>query len=132
MSIPSSGSSTARRASTTCSFVGIGFSLTEEPYFLAAVPGEEVDAVHEANPVAARAHHERVRASRISEEANSAKQVAVRDAGRGDNHLAGREVVEREDLLEVADSVFARLFDLGSRRRPELRLELTAEAAEGG
>src|SRR3954466_5680355 len=120
MSLPSSGSLTARRASRTCSFFGITSRLPEEPHFLTAVPGEEVDAVHEANPVATGAHDERVRAGRISEEADPAEQVSVRAAGRGDDHLAGRQVIDREDLLEIVDPVFARLFDLGSCRRPEL------------
>src|SRR5438034_9523109 len=132
MSIPSSGSSTARRASTTCSFVGIGSRLAEQAHFLAAFAGEEVDAIHEANPVAAGAHDERVCACGIGEEANAAEEVAVGDARRGDDHLAGREIVDREDLLQVLDSVLARLLDLGSGRRPELSLQLAAEIAERG
>src|SRR6266536_260243 len=132
MSIPSSGSSTARRASTTCSFVGIGSRLAEEPHFFAALTREEVDAVHEANPVAAGAHNERVRACGIGEEADAAEQVAVGDAGRGNDYLARREIVDREDLLQVLDPVLARLLDLGSRRRPKMSLQLAAETAERG
>src|SRR5512133_3370267 len=129
MSIPSSGSSTARSASTTCSFVGIGLRLAEQAHFLAALAGEEVNAVDEANPVAAGAHDERVRACGIGEKADAAEQVPVGDAGRGNDHLAGREIVDREDLLQVLDPVLARLLDLGSGRRPELSLQLAAETA---
>src|SRR5439155_9188769 len=112
MSIPSSGSSTARRASTTSSFVGIRPRLPEQPHFLAAVSGEEVDAVHEANPVAARAHDERVRPGRIGEEADPAEQVTVRDAGRRDDHLTGGKVVDGEDLFMVIDRFLLLLFVL--------------------
>ena len=100
--------------------------------FLAPLAREEVDAVDEPHPVAARAHDERVRARRVGEEADAAQQVAVRDARRGDDHLLRREVVDREDAVEVVDAVRARLLDLGAPRRPELRLQLAAEAAERG
>src|SRR5262249_45988625 len=41
--------------------------LAQEPPFLAALAREEVDAVHEPDPVAARAHHQRVRARAVGE-----------------------------------------------------------------
>src|SRR5438105_5247281 len=105
MSIPSSGSSTWRRASTTSSRVGIEASLAstvskghglclardmagarheaclvgtvvrqlraEQADFLATLGGEEVDPVDEAHPVAARAHHDRVRPRAVREEADT-------------------------------------------------------------
>src|SRR3954471_9458969 len=140
MSIPSSGSSTPRSASTTSSFVGMSFTL-EQPHvlallagchctasgreyglcpcslttschvseggplqkadFLAALAGEEVDPVHEAHPVAARAHDERVRPRAVGQEAHAAQQVAVGDARRDHDHLARREILDREQPLEV-------------------------------
>src|SRR5579884_3449901 len=131
MSIPSSGSSTLRSASITSSCVGTGTSLAE-PYVLAPLAREEVDAVDEAHPVAAGAHHERVRARRVGEVAHAAQQLAARDAGGGNDHLLRREVVDGEDALDVLDAVGAGRLDLRPPRRPELRLELAAEAAEGG
>ena len=73
-----------------------------------------------------------MRAGAVGEEAHAPQEVAVRDAGRGDDHLARGELVGLEDLVEVVDPVLLRLLDLVARGRPELRLELAAEAAEGG
>src|SRR3954463_4300043 len=129
MSIPSSGSSTWRSASTTSSLDGMAPRLAQ-PDFLAPVAREEVDPVDEAHPVAARAHDERVRPGGVAEEADAAQQVAVRHARRDDDHLLRREVVGREDALDVLDPVLARLLDLGPPRRPQLRLQLAAEAAQ--
>src|SRR5689334_9276310 len=129
MSIPSSGSSTWRSASTTSSCDGMDARLTE-PDFLASFPREEVDPVDEAHPVAARAHDERVRARRVGEEADAAQQVSVRHAGGCDDHVLRCEVVDREDALDVVDAVVSRPGDLGPPRRPQLRLQLAAEAAE--
>src|SRR6478672_9229937 len=94
MSIPSSGSSTERSASITSSRVtGPAYrSIPEQPDFLAPLAGEEMDAVHEPDPVAARAHHERVRPGAVGEEPDSAQQIAVRDARRDDDHLAGGQI----------------------------------------
>src|SRR5215210_4041057 len=131
MSIPSSGSSTWRSASTTSSLDGMRATL-DEPHFLAPLAGEEVDAVDEAHPVAARAHHERVRPRRVGQVANAAQKLAVRDPRRDDDHLLRREVVDREDLLDVLDPLLARGLDLGAPRRPQLSLELAAEAAQRG
>src|SRR3954454_2482149 len=129
MSIPSSGSSTWRSASTTSSLDGMAPRLAQ-PDFLAPVAREEVDPVDEPHPVAARAHDERVRPRRVAEETDAAQQVAVRHARRDDDHLLRREVVDREDAVRVEDAVGARLLDLRAARRPQLRLELAAETAE--
>src|SRR5438477_5816828 len=129
MSIPSSGSSTSRSASTTSCSLGMAPRLAQTD-FLAAIAREEVDAVDEANPVAARAHDEGMRARRVRQEADAVEQVAVRDAGCRNDHLLRREVVDREHPLGVVDAVRARFLDLGPTRRPELRLQLAAEAAE--
>src|SRR5437763_13571542 len=102
MSIPSSGSSTCRSASTTSSLDGMTPRLAQ-PDFLATVACEEVDAVHEPHPVAAGAHDERVRTGGVAEEADPAQQVAVRDAGRHDDHLLGCPLVDREDPVELVD-----------------------------
>src|SRR5262245_2433965 len=67
--------------------------IAEQPDFLAPLAREEVDPVDESNPVAARAHEQRVRARAVAEEADAAQQVAVRDARRGDDDLPGREVL---------------------------------------
>src|SRR3954454_12080915 len=152
MSIPSSGSSTPRSASTTSSFVGMSFTL-EQPHvlalfagchctasgreyglcpcslttschapeggplqkadFLAALAGEEVDPVDEAHPVAVRAHDERVRARGVGEVADAAQQLAVRHPRRDDDHVLRREIVDREDAVDVVDTVLAGRFDLG-------------------
>src|SRR5579872_4652273 len=95
MSIPSSGSSTPRSASTTSSRLGMVPTLAQ-PDFLAPFSGEEMDPVDEANPVAAGAHHERMGAGGVGQEANPAQEVAVRHAGGGDDHLDRGEVVDRE------------------------------------
>ena len=58
------------------------------------------------------------------------EQIAVRDAGGGDDHLLRREIVDREHALHVLDAVLAGALDLGAARRPELRLQLAAEAAQ--
>src|SRR6267378_6145914 len=129
MSIPSSGSSTWRSASTTSSFDGMPTRLAQ-PDFLAAVTREEMDAVDEAHPVAAGAHDERVRAGRVAEEAHAAQEVAVGDAGGRHDHLLRRKVVDREDALDVLDPVLLGLFDLGAARRPQLRLQLAAETTQ--
>src|SRR4051794_23896959 len=131
MSIPSSGSSTWRSASTTSSCVGMRASLAQTD-FLAALAGEEVGRLDEADPVAARAHDERVCQRGVGEVADAAEQLAVRDARRGDDRLLWGEVVDREDAFDVVDAVGLRVLDLGAARRPELGLELAAEAAERG
>src|SRR6266567_5921342 len=147
MSIPSSGSSTWRKASLTSSFVGIGSEssptvdlrvhpgvkepgrksallLAQEANFFSPFAGEEMDAVHEANPVAARAHDEGVCPRAVCQEAHPAEKIAVRHSGRNHDHFAGRELLRREDVSRVLDSSLMRLFDLAPRRRPELRLDL--------
>src|SRR3954469_5392611 len=115
MSIPSSGSSTSRSASTTSSLVGMAPRLLQ-PDFLAAVADEEVDAVDEPHPVAAGAHDERVRARAVGEVSDAAQQVAVRDAGGDDDHLARSELVAGEHARRVLDSGRAGLLDLAPRR----------------
>src|SRR5512132_445188 len=90
-----------------------------------------MDAVDEADPVAARAHHERVRARAVGEVANSSQQIAVRDAGRRDDRLARRELLGLEDVT-VFYALLARLLDLAPRRRPQLRLQLAAETTKRG
>src|SRR3954447_18593393 len=130
MSIPSSGSSTARSASTTCSLVGTKLSLAEEAHFLAPLAREEMDAVDEPHPVAASAHDQGMRPCRVGEEAHATQEVTVRHARGGDDYLTRRQVVGREDLLDVVEAVLSRLLDLASRHRPQLRLHLAAEAAE--
>src|SRR5438094_54652 len=116
MSIPSSGSSTWRSASLTSSFVGTNSSLpmrlvAEQPHFFAAFAREEVHAVDEPHPVAARAHDEGVGARAVGQEADAAQQVAVRDARRGDDDLARRELLGGEDTRRVLDSGGASLLD---------------------
>src|SRR5918996_5778968 len=130
MSMPSSGSSTTRSASKTSSRVGMPSRLPEQAHFLAPLPGEEVDPVDEPHPVVPRAHDDRVRARAVGQVANSAQEVTVRDAGRGDDHVARRELVGGEDLVDVVDPVLGGLLDLAPGGRPELRLELSAQAAE--
>src|SRR5690349_8421761 len=68
----------------------------DEPHLFAPLAGEEVDAVHEAHPVAPRAHQERMGSRAVGVEADTAEEVAVRDAGRSDDHLARGEVVRPE------------------------------------
>src|SRR3954471_2538895 len=129
MSIPSSGSSTWRSASTTSSCVGMPARLAQAD-FLAPLAGEEVGGVDEPDPVAAGAHDERVSERGVGEVADAAQELAVRDAGGDDDHLLGREVVDREDPVHVLDAVRAGVLDLRAAGRPELGLELAAEAAQ--
>ena len=79
--------------------------VTREPDFLAPLAGEEVDAVDEAHPVAARAHDERVRAARSRR--GSARRAAGRRSRRPSRRRSppGREVVDREDAVDVLDPV---------------------------
>src|SRR5438093_13249337 len=121
MSIPSSGSSTWRSASTTSSCVGMQLRLAQ-PHFLATIPREEVDPVDEPHPVAARAHDQGMRARRVGEEANAAQEVAVGYARGRDDHLTGRQLLRREDARGIVDPGLASQLDLPARGRPELRL----------
>src|SRR5439155_26883249 len=73
-----------------------GVLVAEQPYFLAPVTREEMNAVDEAHPVATGAHHERVRARGIRQEADAAEEVAVRDTGGGHDHLAWRQPLSRD------------------------------------
>src|SRR5919204_2923894 len=109
-----------------------GHSVPEQPDLLAALAREEVDPVHEPDPVAAGAHDEGMGPGTVGQEAHAAEQVAVRDAGRGDDHLAGREVLDREHSLDVLHPALPRLLDLAARGRPELGLELASETAQRG
>src|SRR5262245_23030203 len=104
----------------------------EQAHFLTPFAREEVDPVHEAHPVAARAHDERVRTRAVGEEPHAAKQVARRDTGRDDDHFSPREVVESEDPRDVLEPVLTSSFDLRAGRRPELSLEASAETAQSG
>src|SRR5204863_7014750 len=88
----------------------------QQAHFLAPLACEEVDPVREAHPVAARAHHEGVDASGVREEADAAQEVAVRDAGRGDDHLAGRELLGREDASRIVDAELEGLLDFAAGR----------------
>src|SRR5262245_12075464 len=106
--------------------------LSQETDLFATVTREEVDPVDEAHPVAAGAHDEGMRARAVRVERDAAQQVAVRDAGRGHDAVAGGELVGPEDPVDVLDPGLARRLDLAAPRRPELRLELPAEAAERG
>src|SRR5262249_29219303 len=110
MSIPSSGSSTWRSASLTSSFVGMPSSL-EKPHFLAPLTREEVDPVDEADPVTARAHHERVCPRAVRMEADAAEEVAVRDPRRDHDHLTVRELLGREHSARLLDPGRVRLLD---------------------
>src|SRR4051794_30133625 len=47
------------------------------------------------------AHHDGMRFRAAGEEADAAQHVAVGDAGRGEHHLALRQLVGGEDLGEV-------------------------------
>ncbi len=68
----------------------------------------------------------------VRQVAHAAEQVAVGHPGGRDDHLAGRELVGLEDLVDVVDSVLTRLLDLVARGRPELRLELPTQATKSG
>src|SRR2546425_5558138 len=102
--------SSARRRGL--SSLGRGIRGSGKADFLAPLAREEVDAVDEPHPVAARAHDERVRLRRVPEEPDAPQQLAVRDARGRDDHLLRREVVDREDAVEILDAVLARRVDL--------------------
>src|SRR5256885_17007122 len=104
MSIPSSGSSTWRSASTTSSLEGMDSRLAQ-PDFLTSVTREEVDPIHEAHPVAARAHDEGVGARRVAEEADAAQEIAARDPGRDHDHLLRTADVGGGNTLDVPEPV---------------------------
>src|SRR5207237_2907526 len=107
-----------------------GVLEAEKAHFFAPLACEEVDAVDEAHPVAPGAHQERMGTRAVGEEAYAAEEVPVRHAGRRDDHLARREVLGAEHRGVVVDSDLAQLVDLATGRRPELRLQLPAEAAQ--
>src|ERR671910_2375428 len=135
MSIPSSGSSTWRSASTTSSLIAMGLRVpleAGEPNLLPALTLEEVDAFGESHPVAARAHDERVRPGTVRPEADAPEKIAVRDPGGADDRLLRAEVFGREHALDVLDPLLARLVDLAARHGQELSLELAAQTAQRG
>src|SRR4029077_13161809 len=107
-------------------------SVAEEPHLFAPLAREEVDPVDEPHPVAPRAHEERMRPRAVGEEADAAQEVAVRDAGRGDDHLSRSEILGAKDALVVLDPGRSQFLDLPARRRPELGLQLAAEAPQRG
>src|SRR5262249_46816979 len=129
MSIPSSGSSTWRSASLTSSFVGMPSSL-EKPHFLAPLTREEVDPVDEADPVTARAHHERVCPRAVRMDGAAAEEAAVRAPRRAHDPPTVREPLGREPPARLPDPGRVRLLDSPARRRPQLGLQLTAETPE--
>src|SRR6266511_3143490 len=69
--------------------------VAEKPHVLTPLPRKEVDPVHEAHPVAPRAHDERVRPGAVGEVSHSTEQVTVRDPRRTEDHLARHEVLDR-------------------------------------
>ena len=73
-----------------------------------------------------------MRARTVGEKAHAAEQVAVRDARRRHDDLARRQILGAEDSGVVLDPDRAQLLDLAARSRPELRLQLAPEAAQGG
>ena len=94
MSIPSSGSSTppqrlesfvlrghalqsTGRAAEGPPWPGRPRSVAGQANLFTALAREEMDAVHEAHPVAPRAHDQRVRACAVGQEADAAREVAV-------------------------------------------------------
>src|SRR5262249_40668853 len=101
-----------------------------KPNLLTPVSAEEVNPVHEADPVAAGAPDDGVRARAVGVVAHTPQQVTVRGPRRGDDCLPGRELLGREDVRAVVDSLLARLLDLPAGRRPQLGLQLAAEAAQ--
>src|SRR5262249_28105136 len=131
-------SSGLRGSDSGCAMRGAGYrqlrpadSVAQQPHFLAPLAREEVNPVREAYPVAAGAHQERVRARGVREEAHAAQEFTVRHAGRRDDLLARRELLRHEDTRGIVDSELARLLDLAPGCRPQLRLHLAAETAEG-
>ena len=90
-----------------------------------------MDSVDEAHPVVAGAHDDGMRPGAVCQVPDTAEQVAVRDARRGDDHLAGCKLLGRERPLDVVDPVLSGLTDLAARGRPELCLELAAQTPEG-
>jgi hypothetical protein len=73
-----------------------------------------------------------VRPGAVGPEPHTAEEIAVRDACCGDDRLPRREVFRREDPFDILDPLLLRLVDLASRDRPELRLEVAAQTAQGG
>src|SRR4051794_38295180 len=94
------------------------------------LPHEVVRGIDEADTVAAGAHDDRVGARRIGHVAHAAQQVAVRDAGRDDDRVAAHELLVREHVLHVLDPELGGGPHLGTGHRPELALELAAEAGQ--
>ena len=66
----------------------------------------------------------------VGEEAHAAQEVTVRNPRRDDDDVSGREVFDREHATRILDPRSVRLLDLAARRRPQLRLQLAAEAAQ--
>ena len=78
-----------------------------------------------------RAHDQRLGVGAVAPEADTTQQFAVGDAGGGEEDvLAGDEVVEREDLVEVVAGVEGPLA-LVVVAGPEAALDGAAEGLEG-
>src|SRR2546430_2527866 len=105
-------------------------SPTSKADLLVPVGREEVDRVDEADAIAARAQDERLRPGAVGHVAHAAQEVAAGDAGRDHGLVAADEVIDAEDATDVIDPVVGCAVDLGAAHRPQLALDLAAQAAQ--
>src|SRR5829696_7232053 len=105
-------------------------SVAEVDEGVVAELGERVPAVDLADRAALRPHHERLRGGAARAVVDAAQQVAVGDTGGAEEHVVALDqVVRGEDLVEVETGV-DRALPLLVGLRPQLGLDLAAEALQ--
>src|SRR5437868_5508283 len=90
---------------------------------------EGVPRLDVADGAALRAHHHRVRLGPTLEETDALEEIAGGDAGRGEDHVAARHLVQLEGLLDVLDPHLLGPLDLLVVARREAALHVAAHAA---
>src|SRR4051794_16768078 len=104
-----------------------------EPDARRAVAVEHVDRIDEADLLGLVCHDQRMRPCAAAEEPNALEQVAGRHPGGGEDQVvAGGEVFGDVDAVLVAVTHPRPAFALIVVAIPEARLDLAAEAAQGG
>src|SRR5690606_2478917 len=123
-----SGGSPATRPAETAGRMAEGAGARSKGVARLAI--EAVLGLDVADRPALGAHHHRVGLRAPLEEAHAPEEVARGHAGRGEHHVAARELLQGEDLVEVLDAHRAGALGLRLVARLEAALEVAAHAAD--